>query len=143
MRRCYDRYRKRAAHKLANPRLLRINFHTFRHWKATIEYHKTKDILHAMRIPGHKNIKNTLLYTQLIRRDEAEDDFICKLARTPTEIQSLIEAGFEYVCDLDSLRFFRKRKEKVSPSYAKTMLKCRGPGLNRRQLGLQPSALPG
>jgi integrase len=77
-----------------------------------MEYHKTKDILHVMRIPGHKNIKNTLRYTQLIQRDETEDDFVCKLARTPTEIQSLIEADFEYVCDLDSLWFFRKPKEK-------------------------------
>ena len=77
-----------------------------------MEYHKTKEILHVMRIPGHKNIKNTLRYTQLIQIYEAEDDFVCKLARTPTEIQSLIETGFEYVCDLDSLRFFRKRKEK-------------------------------
>jgi hypothetical protein len=75
-----------------------------------MEYHKTRDILHVMRILGHKNIKNTPLYTQLIQRDESEDDFVCKRTRTPTEIQSLIEAGFEYVCDLDSLRFFNKRK---------------------------------
>ena len=75
-----------------------------------MEYHKTKDILHVMRALGHKNIKNTLLYTQLIRADEKEDDFVCKLAKTPQEIQSLIEAGFEYICNLDDLKFFRKRK---------------------------------
>lgn len=58
--------RKRIAKKLQNPRLLRITFHTFRHWKATMEYHKTKDILHVMQLLGHRNIKNTLIYTQLV-----------------------------------------------------------------------------
>jgi len=41
----FGKKRKRLAHKLGNPRVLRIHFHTFRHWKATMEYHKTKDIL--------------------------------------------------------------------------------------------------
>ena len=62
-RRPYTRQRKRIAQKLGNPRLNQITFHTFRHWKATMEYHKTKDILHVMRLLGHKNIKNTLVYT--------------------------------------------------------------------------------
>ncbi len=84
-----------------------------RHWKATTEYHKTKDILHVMRLLGHRNIKNTLLYTQLL--DTANDDeFICKIAKTPKEIQELIENGFEYTCDLEGMKFFRKRKWKVS-----------------------------
>lgn len=44
----FSNQRKTIAVKLQNPRLLRITFHTFRHWKATMEYHKTKDILHIM-----------------------------------------------------------------------------------------------
>ena len=28
-----------------------------------MEYHRTKDILRIMKILGHKNIKNTLIYT--------------------------------------------------------------------------------
>jgi hypothetical protein len=32
------------------------------------------------------------------------------LARTSEEIAKLIEAGFEYVCEHDGLKFFRKRK---------------------------------
>ena len=31
-----------------------------------MEYHKTKDILYVMRLLSHKNINNTLVYTQLI-----------------------------------------------------------------------------
>ena len=107
--RTFQRQRKRIAHKVANPRLLKISFHTLRHWKATMEYAKTRDILHVMKMLGHKSIKNTLIYTQLVKGTE-EDEFICKIARTPKEISQLIELGFEYVCEQDGLKFFRKRK---------------------------------
>lgn len=53
--------------KLENPRLLQITLHTFRHWKATTEYAKTKDILHVMQLLGHKSIQNTLVYTHLVK----------------------------------------------------------------------------
>jgi hypothetical protein len=49
-----------------------------------------------------------LLYTQLI--DTKEDDYVCKTAETTKEIAQLIENGFEYVCDEENLKFFRKRK---------------------------------
>jgi hypothetical protein len=75
-----------------------------------MEYHKTKDILHVMRLLGHKNIKDTLVYTQLIKSLEDDDEFAFKVAKTPSEVQELIENGFEYICDLDGLKFFRKRK---------------------------------
>jgi integrase len=100
--------RKRTAHKLQNPRINQITFHTFRHWKATMEYHKTKDILHVMRLLGHKNIKNTLIYTQLVTFQN--DDYTCKVAASIKEAAELIEAGYEYVCEMDSQKLFRKRK---------------------------------
>lgn len=107
-RRGYTRQRKRAANKLDNPRLNQITFHTFRHWKATMEYHRTKDILHIMKLLGHKNIKNTLVYTQLI--EFKDDEYVCKVAKSVEEASPLIEAGFEYVCDFDGAKLFRKRK---------------------------------
>jgi integrase len=105
----FERNRKRLAYKLGNPRILKISFHTLRHWKATIEYHKTKDILHVMQILGHRNIKNTLIYTQLICL-ENDDEYICKVAKTVEQAAELIEAGFEYVCEIDGVKLFRKRK---------------------------------
>lgn len=99
----------REAYKLNNLRLLQIHFHTIRHWKATIEYAKTRDILHVMKVLGHRNIKNTLIYTHLVE-GLRDDEFVCKVAKTPEEIAQLIEAGFEYVCEHDGLKFFRKRK---------------------------------
>jgi integrase len=104
----YSRQRKRAAEKLGNPRLTQITFHTFRHWKATMEYYKTKDILYVVKLLGHKNIKNTLVYTQLI--NSKEDEWICKVAKTVEEAKQLIEAGFEYVDTIDEIHIYRKRK---------------------------------
>ncbi len=46
-------------------------------------YHKTKDILHIMRLLGHKNIKNTMRYTQLV--DFGEQDYLVKVAWTLEE----------------------------------------------------------
>jgi hypothetical protein len=74
-----------------------------------MEYHRTKDILYVMRMLGHKSIKNTLVYTQLIDFPE-DEDFICKVAKTVQEASQLIESGFEYVCAIDDAKLFRKRK---------------------------------
>jgi len=82
--------------KLGNPRLLRIHFHTLRHWKATMEYHRTKDILYVMKLLGHKSIANTLIYTQLVEFEG--DEYHSAIANNVEEAQKLIEAGFEYVC---------------------------------------------
>lgn len=106
--RLFERSRKIAAAKSKNPRLNEITFHTLRHWKATMEYHKTKDILHVMRLLGHKNIKNTMRYTQLV--DFGEQDYTVKVAWTLEESVKLLEAGFQYVCDYENAKLFRKPK---------------------------------
>jgi len=103
-----EKFRNRTAFKPQNPRLRQISFHTFRHWKATTEYHKTKDILHVMQMLGHRDIKTTLIYTQLIQSES--DDYHSAVAKTVEEARSLIETGFEYVTDVDGVKLFRKRK---------------------------------
>ena len=67
-----------------------------------------RDILHVMRLLGHKNIKNTLIYTQLVTFQN--DDYTCKVAASIKEAAELIEAGYEYVCEMDHQKLFRKRK---------------------------------
>jgi integrase len=108
-KRCnYEDQRRRIAKKLQNSRLLQIKFQTFSHWKATMEYHRTKDILHVMKLLGHRNIKNTLVYTQLL--PERDDEYVVKVARTLEDAKVLLECGFEYVTDMDNCKLFRKRK---------------------------------
>lgn len=101
--------RKRMTFKLKNPRIKRISFRTLRHFKATMEYKKTKDILHVKKLLGHKRIENTLVYTHLI--DFGDDEYISKISRTAEEASKLVEAGFEYVCTTpENLMLFKKRK---------------------------------
>lgn len=104
--------RKTLARKLQNPRLMRISFHTLRHWKATDLYHKTKDVMLVKNFLGHKAINNTMLYIQLAEAiyKETNDEFTVKATRSPEEIKALLEVGFEYICTSEGLMFFRKRK---------------------------------
>jgi len=109
VKRVFERQRKKLALKLQNPRLLMIHFHTFRHWKATTEYARTRDILHVMQLLGHKRIQNTLIYTQLT--NFKDDEYATRVARSAEEAQPLIEGGFEYVCTTpENAMLFRKRK---------------------------------
>jgi integrase len=110
-RRVFAKQRANLAKKLQNPRLQQIHFHTFRHWKATIEYHRTRDIFYVKELLGHKSITNTMKYVQLI--ELGSDEFTSKAATNAKEAAELVEAGFEYVCttpEPESLMLFRKRK---------------------------------
>jgi integrase len=107
--------KKLLAKKLNNPRLLRVTFHTFRHWKATVEYHKTKDILHVQDLLRHRNIRNTLVYITIEKglfAEQSTDEYHAKVAKDVEESVKLIEVGFEYVTGdyNDGGKIFRKRK---------------------------------
>jgi len=108
---CLAQQRKKIAKKLANPRIAKIHFHLIRHWKGTMEYHKTHDLVHVQRLLGHKSILNTMIYVNLEQAIfEACDDYIVKTASTLDEASKLLEVGFEYVTDMDGAKLFRKRK---------------------------------
>jgi integrase len=75
--------RRQVANRLQNPRLKRIHLHSFRHWKATMEFAKTKDVLWVAQILGHKNIKNTQIYMHLA--DFRSEEYYSAVARTIDE----------------------------------------------------------
>jgi integrase len=110
----FNKARRRIANKLQNPRLLQIHFHTLRHWKATMEYHNTKDLLHTMAFLGHKKSDTTLLYIQLDQKlfKQSDDSFTTKIAHDVGEAAALVEVGFEYVTGEygDGGKLFRKPK---------------------------------
>ncbi|OGD47990.1 hypothetical protein A3K79_05615 [Candidatus Bathyarchaeota archaeon RBG_13_46_16b] len=108
----FYRLRKNLARKLGNPRLLNISLHTFRHWKATVLYHETKNPVLVKEFLGHRSLDTTLLYIQLEKHlyKEDSDTFVVKAVKNADEIPTLIEVGFEYHCEKDGLMFFRKRK---------------------------------
>jgi integrase len=105
--------RKRQAIKLQNQRLLKIGFHTIRHWKATMLYHKTKDPLYVRDFLGHKSIKNTEKYVNIERKmfaDYGNDEYTVKVTSQQHEATIYLEQGFEWVGVKDNLIFLRKRK---------------------------------
>ena len=91
----------------------RITFHTLRHFGATMEYHKTKDIIHVKTVLGHRNIESTMIYINIESAIflSTSNKWTCKATTNNNEATQLIENGFEYVMTTpDGLMLFRKRK---------------------------------
>jgi integrase/recombinase XerD len=104
----WNRAKKRVAKKLQDPTILKFRLYDLRHYFATMLYHRTTDILYVKERIGHRNITNTLVYTHLI--DFQDDEFVVRVGKTVEEVCGLIEAGFEYVTEMDGAKIFRKRK---------------------------------
>jgi len=104
----YRVVRNRVAEKLQDPAIKTIRLYDFRHWKATTEYAKTKDLLYVKAMLGHKDLRTTLRYTQLV--NFGADEYHVSVAKNVQEASALIENGFEYVTEMDGIKLFRKRK---------------------------------
>jgi integrase len=110
MRNNFEKQRHRLIRTLQNPKLREIHLHTLRHWKATMEYHRTKNIKFVQNILGHKKLENTDVYTQLMNFES--DEWRVAHAGNLEEENKLIEAGFEYVSysEKDEVAIYRKPK---------------------------------
>ena len=104
----WRKFRNIVAATLAEPEIRKIRLYDLRHYYGTMTYSRTKDILYVKQQMGHKKIETTLLYTQLI--NFGNEEYTCRTAKTVKEATDLIEAGFEYVTEMNGLKLFRKRK---------------------------------
>jgi len=104
----WTRARNRLAEKLSDQQIKTIRLYDLRHYFASMLYHKTKDLLYVQNQLGHRDLKTTLIYTQLI--DFQEDEYTSAVAKDIQECCQLIEQGFEYVTEIDNIKLFRKRK---------------------------------
>jgi len=104
--------REKLARKIGNPRIAKIHFHLIRHWKGTMEYHKTHDPDHVRRLLGHRSLASTQIYINMERVifNGNDDEFHVKVAGNLEEACKLVALGFEYVTDLDGKKLFKKRK---------------------------------
>jgi hypothetical protein len=57
---------------------------------------------------GHKKLATTQLYMHLVNLES--DEWTCRAATTKEEAISLIEGGFQYITEIESVKLFRKRK---------------------------------
>lgn len=72
-------------------------------------YYKTKDPIATQRHFRHKKYDTTDHYLRGMITD-GEEEYTCKTAKTIDEATTLIEAGFQYVTEIDGLKLFKKRK---------------------------------
>jgi integrase len=104
----YRILRNRLANKLQNTSLKTIRLYDFRHFRASMTYHQTKDLLFTQKFLGHRDLRSTLRYIQLV--DFGSDEFHSAVAKTLQEACQMIEQGFDYVTEMDGVKIFRKRK---------------------------------
>ena len=104
----FIRTRNRLAKRLCEPQLKKFRLYDLRHYYATMLYHRTKDILLVKEKLGHKRLETTLIYTHLI--DFQDEEYTVRAAKNVAEASKLIEAGFEYVTEMDGVKLFKKRK---------------------------------
>lgn len=113
IRQIFTDTRNLTAKRTANPDLLKIHLHTFRHWKATMLYHETHDIYEVKRFLGHKSVKNTEIYIT-IEKDlwmTTNDQWTSTVTHTLEEEQKAINIGFELVRAInETTALYRKRK---------------------------------
>jgi len=104
----YRAVRNNLAKKLDDPTIRTIRLYDFRHYFCTMTLHKTKDAFFTMNKMGHKKLTTTQKYMHLLDLDS--DEWVCKAASNAKEATVLIEAGFEYVQQIDGFSLYRKRK---------------------------------
>jgi hypothetical protein len=68
--------------------------------------------LYVMDFLGHTSLQHTRKYVQLEKAifHNHNDDFLCKVAKTPEKAKELIELGFEFVNEINGSYLYRKRK---------------------------------
>ncbi len=108
-RKPFNLARKRLAERTQNPRLLKIHFHTLRHWRARLEYEKTGDIYAVKDLLGHKSVLNTDRYQH---GSFSNEEYVTKRPQTSQEEDALINAGFQFVRfdSKEDVPIYRKRK---------------------------------
>jgi hypothetical protein len=58
---------------------------------------------------GHRKLESTLVYVQLVNFPN-DDEYYSAIATTIDEARKLVENGYDFVCDIDGIKLFRKRK---------------------------------
>ncbi len=105
--------RTRAANKLNKPELKQIMLKSLRNYSAAQLYYATQDPWRVMLHLGHKKLDTTQHYISGML-PQGEEEYTCKTATTIQEAQTLIEAGFQYITEIDGTKLFKKRKKTLS-----------------------------
>jgi integrase len=102
----WRRARNDVAEKFGDPSIKGIRLYDLRHYFGTHHFRKIKNILATKEAMGHTRIETTLVYTKLVTSDVGE--FTCAVAKTVDEAKALVEDGFEFVCEIEGVKLFRR-----------------------------------
>jgi len=108
MTKAWIKYKRRLSERLAEPSLFQIRLYDLRHYQACKTYYQTKDVLYTKQKMGWKKLETALFYLQCM--DFGSEEYHSATAKTVDEATKLIEQGFDFVCDIDAVKLFRKRK---------------------------------
>jgi integrase len=108
----FQRQRAKLADKWQQPAINKIHFHTFRHLRGTLDVHNHIPLFEVKTRLGHKSISNTEKYVHWNQAlyHERNDLYNFAAVSTIEQAQPLIENGFEYVCEMEGMKLFRKPK---------------------------------
>jgi hypothetical protein len=88
------------------PELKQVQLYDFRRFKASKEYHLSRNLLLVKQLLGHKHIDQTEKYTSLF--NEQNITWIPVIARTQAEIEQAIKDDCILVCQADGITYFKK-----------------------------------
>ena len=112
----FDKQRAKASYKLANPKLKKITFKTFRDWRFTMEAHRVHgNMLKVQGFTGHKAISSVMKYIiweQEVYGESEYDEFDVVYAETRSEFFKYLQDGYDVVTDygLGNPKVLKKRK---------------------------------
>jgi integrase len=98
--------RNSLAKKYSMPELKQVQLYDFRRFKASKEYHLSRNILLVKQLLGHKHIDQTEKYISLF--DEANITWIPVVAETDEEIKQAIQDDCIFVCQTNGKTYFKK-----------------------------------
>ena len=104
----YRAMRNKLAEKLKDPTIRTIRLYDLRHYFCTKKLNDIGNPYTVMVLMGHKKLETTQKYMHLLNLND--DEWTCTGATTAKDAVKLIEAGFQYVTNIEGIQLFRKRK---------------------------------
>jgi len=75
-------------------------------------YHETRDPIHVQKALGSADLQNTHIYASIeaVLFNQPSDEYYSAAPATAEGVRRLVEAGFGYVCYVNSIKVSTKRK---------------------------------
>lgn len=104
----YRQMRNKLSKKINDLSIHQIRLYDFRHYFCTKKLYDLNNPFTVMILMGHKKLATTQRYMHMINLES--DEYECSGVTTAKAAIKLIEAGFQYVTEIEGIKLFKKRK---------------------------------